>query len=58
MNIKLFSLPLNIQRYQWYLYEQHSESFTIWSALIRIKREGKSLILNSRTGRLKVISRF
>jgi len=28
-----------------YLLEQHSESFKIWSAIIRITTEGKSLIM-------------
>jgi len=28
------------------LLEQHSESFKIWSAIIRINTEGKSLIYN------------
>jgi len=28
-----------------YLLEQHNESITIWSAIIRINTEGKSLII-------------
>jgi len=36
---------MNLVRYQLYLLEQHSESFKIWSAIIRINTEGKSLIM-------------
>ena len=31
--------------WQLYLFEQHSESFKIWSAIIRINTESKSLIM-------------
>jgi len=37
---------MNLHKYQLYLLEQHSESFKIWSAIIRINTEGKSLIMN------------
>ena len=36
---------MNLHKYQLYLLEQHSESFKIWSANIRINTEGKSLIM-------------
>ena len=32
-------------KHQLYLLEQHSESLKIWSAIIRINTEGKSLIM-------------
>ena len=35
---------MNLHKYQLYLLEQHSESFQIWSAIIRINTEGKSVI--------------
>ena len=38
---------MNHHKPQLYLLEQHSESFGIWSAIIRINREGKSLIMKS-----------
>jgi len=34
-----------LHKHQSYLLEQHSESFKIWSAVIRINTEGKSLIM-------------
>jgi len=34
-----------IHKHQLYLLKQHSESFKIWSAIIRINTEGKSLIM-------------
>ena len=34
---------MNLHKHQLYLLKQHSESFKIWSAIIRIKTEGKSL---------------
>ena len=34
---------MNLHKHQLYLLEQHSESFKIWSAIIRINTEGKSL---------------
>ena len=37
---------MNLHKHQLYLLEQHSESFKIWSAIIRINTEGKSLIMN------------
>ena len=36
---------MNLHKHQLYLLEQHSESFKIWSAIIRITTEGKSLIM-------------
>ena len=36
---------MNLHKHQLYLLEQHSESFNIWSAIIRITTEGKSLIM-------------
>ena len=36
---------MNLHKNQLYLLEQHSESFNIWSAIIRINTEGKSLIM-------------
>ena len=41
----IYSLPMNLHTHQLYLLEQHSESFKIWLAIIRIKTEGKSLIM-------------
>jgi len=38
-------LTMNLHKHQLYLFEQHSESFKIWSAIIRINTEGKSLIM-------------
>jgi len=34
---------MHVLKHQLYLLEQNSESFTIWSAIIRINTEGKSL---------------
>ena len=36
-----------LQKQELYLFEQHSESSKIWSAVIRINTEGKSLIMKS-----------
>jgi len=36
---------MNLHTHQLYLLEQHSESFKIWLAIIRIYTEGKSLIM-------------
>jgi len=36
---------MNLHKHLLYLFEQHSESFKSWSAIIRIKTEGKSLIM-------------
>ena len=41
----MYSLPLYVHTHQVYLLEQHSESFEIWSAIIKINTEGKSLIM-------------
>jgi len=40
-----YSLPMNLPKHQLYLLEQHSESLKMWSAIIRINTEGKSLIM-------------
>ena len=42
---RIYSLPMNLHKHQLYLLEEHSESFKIWSAVIRINTEGKSSIL-------------
>ena len=39
----IYCLIMNLHKHQLYLLEQHSESFKIWSAIIRINTEGKSL---------------
>ena len=36
---------MNLHKHQLYFLEQHSEPFKIWSAIIRINTEGKSLIM-------------
>ena len=36
---------MNLHKHQSCVLKQHSESFKIWSAIIRINTEGKSLIL-------------
>ena len=36
---------MNLHTHQLYLFEQHSESFKIWSAIIKINTEGKSMIM-------------
>ena len=41
----IYSLPMNLHKHQLYLLERHSESFKIWSAIIRINTEGKSSIM-------------
>ena len=46
---------MNLYKHQLYLLEQHSESFKIWSAIIRIKAERKSLILKSSFGSTFII---
>jgi len=43
---------MNLHKHQLYLLEQHSESFKIWSAIIRINTEGKSLVIKSSSGQL------
>jgi len=50
MNVKgrIYSLVMNLHKCQLYLLEQHSEPFKcniIWSAILRINTEGKSLIM-------------
>ena len=47
---------MNLHKHQLYLFEQHSESFKSWSAIIRINTEGKSLIM--KLGRVIVIVEF
>ena len=41
----IYSLPMHIYKHQLYLFEQHSETLTIWSANIGINTEDKSLIM-------------
>jgi len=36
---------MNLLKHQLYLLEQHSESFKIWSAIIGINTEVKSLVM-------------
>jgi len=36
---------MNLHKHQLYSLEQHNESFKIWSAIIRINTEVKSLIM-------------
>jgi len=36
---------MNLHKHQLYLLEQHSESFKVCSAIIRINTEGKYLIM-------------
>ena len=45
---------MNIHKHKLYLLEQHSESFKIWSAMIRINTEGKSSIMKLGQGVLHV----
>ena len=47
---RLYSLIMTLHKNQLYLLEKHSESFKIWSAIIRINTEGKSLIMKFRPG--------
>ena len=39
----MYGLPMNLHKHPLYLLEQHSESYEIWSATIRINTDGKSL---------------
>ena len=41
---------MHVHIHQLYVLEQHSESFAIWSAIIRINTAGKSLIMKSGPG--------
>ena len=41
----MYSLPMNMNTHQLYYLKQHSESFKLWSAIIRIHIGGKSLIM-------------
>jgi len=43
---------MHVHTRQLYLLEQHSESFEVWSAIIRINNKGKSLILKFDTGHI------
>ena len=43
---------MNLHKHQLYLLEKHSESFKIWSAIIRINTEGKCLIMKLGPGGL------
>jgi len=36
---------MSLHKHQLYMLEQHSELFKIWSAIIKINTEGKSLIM-------------
>ena len=45
---------MNLHNNQMYLLEQHSESFNIWSAIIRINTEGKSLIIKLGPGIIRL----
>ena len=36
---------MHVHKHQFYLLEQHSKAFTVWSAIIRINTEGKSLVM-------------
>jgi len=36
---------MNLHTYQLYMLEQHSESFKLWAAVIKINTAGKSLIM-------------
>jgi len=47
---------MNLHKHQFYLLEQQSESFKIWSAIIRINTEGKSLIMKLGHGFLVVLT--
>jgi len=46
---------MNLHKHQLYLLEQHSESFNMWSAIIRISTEGKSLIMKLGPGHYFII---
>jgi len=41
---------MNLHKHQLYLFEQHSESFRIWSAITRINTEGISMIMKLGAG--------
>ena len=43
LNAECIVLAMNLQKHQLYLFEQHLDSFKIWSATIRINTGGKSL---------------
>ena len=45
---------MHLHKYHMYLLEQHSESFNVWSAIIRINTEGNSLIMKLSSGVLHV----
>ena len=38
---------MNLNKHQLYVLEQHSESFNIWIAIIRINTAGKSMTIKS-----------
>ena len=42
-----YSIPTNLHKHKLYLLEHHNESFEIWSDIIRINTERKSLIMKS-----------
>ena len=45
---------MNLHKHQLYLLEQLSESFKIWSAIIRIYTEGKFLIMKLGPGDIRL----
>ena len=45
---------MNLHKHQLYLLEQQNESFKIWSAIIRINTEGKSVIMKLGQGHLNI----
>ena len=47
---------MNLHKHQLYLLEQHSESFKVWSAIIRINTEGKSLIMKFGPGTVTLLN--
>jgi len=47
---RIYSLPMNLHKYQLHLLEQHRTSLITWSASTRINTEGRSLIMKSSPG--------
>ena len=47
---------MNLHKHQLYLWEEHSDSFQIWSAIIRINTEGNSSIMKLGLGVDRVYS--
>ena len=52
---RIYSVSKHVHRHQLYLSEQHSKSFEIWSEIIRINNEGKSLIMKLGPGEVEAI---